>query len=49
LREVKKEKDLYRKLALISERFSHKVHADEFQIMKQIVAKVMNHSEEASE
>lgn len=42
LREVKKEKDVYRKLALFSERFGHKVHADEFQILKQIVAKILS-------
>mmetsp|Transcript_10086 Transcript_10086/g.17013 ORF Transcript_10086/g.17013 Transcript_10086/m.17013 type:complete len:407 (-) Transcript_10086:16-1236(-) len=46
LRQVKVDKDYYRKMALFSERFALKVHADELLILKQIVEKLLGHGDE---
>ena len=45
LRELKKYKDVFRKLQLISEKFSVKVPCDEFIRMKQYIAKLLEHDE----
>ena len=49
LRLIKKAKDQYRKMSVISERFGQKVHADEMHILKQIVKKLLSHNENSEE
>ena len=49
LRKKKIFKDSMRKMSITSERFSLKVHADEIEILKQVVSKLLKHNPESED
>ena len=49
LRDIKRNKDIYLKMNVISERFSQKVHCDEIYVLQQLVKKMLSYNPESRE